>query len=150
MGFLDQYEEDVFISYASQDDALIGNAAEGWISKLHSDLQKRVHQTLGQAAKFWRDDSDLKGNDQLTPTLIAVLQKTGAMISVVSPCFISSKWCRKEVEVFCAKDGGKFNAGGVAKLRIFKVMKFKGERVEEFPELKDASSYEFYEIDTEG
>lgn len=150
MSILEGFEDDVFISYASVDDALIADAGAGWVSQLHLDLKQRVHQVLGQEPKFWRDDSDLRGNDQLTPTLIRVLENSGALLLIVSPGFISSKWCRKEVEAFCAKHGGKINLPGNTQFRIFKVIKIPVKRDKQFPEIQEALPYEFYELATQG
>jgi hypothetical protein len=145
MGFLEDFEDDVFLSYASVDDAVIAAAKAGWVSQLHDDLEKRVSQMLGQASKIWRDEGDLKGNDQLTPTLIQVLEKSGALLAVVSPGYIGSKWCRREVEAFCAKHGGRVELAGKSQFRIFKVLKYPVKRDVQFDQIKEVLPYEFFE-----
>lgn len=145
MGFLEGFEDDVFLSYASIDDSVIAAAKTGWVSQLHRDLEKRVSEVLGHASKIWRDEGDLKGNDQLTPTLVSVLEKSGALLSVVSPGFIASKWCKKEVETFCAKHGGKIELGGKSQFRIFKVVKYPVKREVQFDQIREVLPYEFFE-----
>lgn len=145
MSFLKGFDDDVFLSYASIDDSVIAAAKTGWVSQLHRDLEKRVSEVLGHASKIWRDEGDLKGNDQLTPTLVSVLEKSGALLSVVSPGFVASKWCRKEVETFCAKHGGKIELGGKSQFRIFKVLKYPVKREMQFDQIKEVLPYEFFE-----
>src|ERR1039457_7393918 len=142
MSFLEGFDDDVFLSYASIDDSVIAAAKTGWVSQLHRDLEKRVSEVLGDASKIWRDEGDLKGNDQLTPTLESVLEKSGALLSVVSPGFVASKWCRKEVETFCAKHGGKIELGGKSQFRIFKVLKYPVKREMQFDQIKEVLPYQ--------
>jgi hypothetical protein len=145
MGFLEGRESDVFISYASLDDEPFSDAPEGWVSMLHRDLEKRVNQMLGHHAKIWRDDTDLQGNDQLSPTVERILKNTGALLSIVSPGFMESKWCKREVEVFCCRDGGKLNLPQQNKYRILKVIKIPVPRPQQFPEIQESLFYEFFQ-----
>ena len=47
MGFLSDFDEDVFISYAHNDDDIYAQESLGWVTRLHQDLENRVRNYLG-------------------------------------------------------------------------------------------------------
>jgi hypothetical protein len=147
--FLKGREGDVFISYGSLDDATIAGNEGGWITIFENDLRARVNQVLGERARIWRDKNELRGNAELA-TLKRVLQNTGAILTVVSPSFIKSDWCKREVEFFCEADGGRLNAPGTNEYRIFKVVKIPVPRELLFPELQPTLEYHFFEKSNQG
>jgi hypothetical protein len=55
VGYLSDYEEDVFISYARNDDDFYGGQTLGWVTRLHNDLSQRVRNYLGSDVRLWRD-----------------------------------------------------------------------------------------------
>jgi hypothetical protein len=53
MGYVAGFDEDVFISYAHNDDDVFAPEQWGWVTRLHQDLEQRVRNHLGSAtAKF--------------------------------------------------------------------------------------------------
>lgn len=145
MGFLQNFQEDVFISYSSTDDEPLYGAAKGWVTHLHHDLEGRLKQVLSRQLKVWKDDENLQGNDELTPTLVEQLKKTGVLLSIISPPYFESKWCMTEFRVFCLH---AMERGGLRienKSRLFKVIKTPVERTLQPEEMRDLVSYEFYE-----
>ncbi len=150
MTFLRNFEDDVFISYSSTDDELLYGSEEGWVTRLHHDLEGRLKQLLGRQLKIWRDDQELQLNDELTPTLIEQLGKSGVLLTVVSPPYFDSRWCMKEFHVFCNKAD---KTGGLRvqnKSRIFKVVKTPVMRDEQPSEMRGLVSYDFYEKSKSG
>jgi len=143
---------DVLLNYAAIDDQPLFDGRPGWVSQLHRNLEVRVEQLsgekvaiarLGESAALMLVESDLL--DQLP--------QTKAMISVVSPPFIKSDLCRREVERFWR---GAERSGGAwvnDKARLLKVLK-TAVSAEEIPRpLADIFSplfgFEFFELDSQ-
>src|SRR5262245_18639286 len=138
-----EFENDVFVSYAHIDDQALTEGQPGWISSLHRALQVRLEQLLGKEAKIWRD-LKLQGNDVFSDRLIDSLPKVGVLVSVLSPRYVKSEWCQRELNEFVkasVKTGGLRIAD---KLRVFKVVKTPIPREQQPTELQATLGYEFF------
>ena len=140
------FEHDFLISYAHLDDEALIEGEPGWVSRLHKLLEIRVGQLLGEKPKIWRDPK-LQGNDYFADTILERLPKIGALVSVVSPRYVQSEWCTRELKEFCRASE---KAGGLRiadKARVFKVVKtpVPPERYPE--EIQPLLGYEFYVVD---
>ena len=140
------FEDDVFISYAHVDNETLAAGQDGWVSLLHERLRKRLRQLLGEEVKIWRDPK-LQGNDEFADTLVIRMSTAGILLSVLSPRYLKSDWCRKELDKFLheAKHGVGLTINN--KSRIFKVVKTHIPREQHPPELGGTLGYEFYEYD---
>lgn len=146
MPFLPGFEDDVFISYAHIDDRPLTEDQKGWIWKFHQRLETRLAQVLGADAKFFRDP-ELRGNDVLEDKLIGNMQKIALLVSVVTPRYIQSEWCLRELREFYKVAE---QTGGVhvpARSRLFKIVKTPVAPEEEPHELKGGLDYKFFEIE---
>ena len=140
------FEGDAFISYAHLDNVELVPGTDGWVTNLHRALEIRLGQLLGQASHIWRDPK-LQGNDILEATLVERLQRVAALVSVVSPAYVKSEWCQKELIEFCkaADQEGGICVGDRA--RIFKVLKTPVP-IERHPKaLQNILGYEFFKVD---
>jgi hypothetical protein len=141
------FENDILISYAHLDDQSLVEGQPGWISWLHRLLEIRVAQLLGEKPKIWRDPK-LQGNDYFADTIVVEqIPKVAALLTVVSPRYVQSEWCRREVEEFCRASE---RTGGVRigdKARIFKVVKTPVSLDRHPSELQPLLGYEFYVTD---
>jgi hypothetical protein len=143
------FEHDFFISYAHLDDEALIAGEQGWISELHRLLEIRVGQMRGEKPKIWRD-LKLQGNDIFADTIIERLPRIAALVSVLSPRYVQSEWCNRELKEFCraAERSGGVRIGD--KARIFKVVKTPVSR-ERFPEeVQPMLGYEFFVYDESG
>ena len=145
-------KSDVLLNYAAIDDQPLFDGRPGWVSQLHRNLEVRVEQLSGEKVAIARLPES---------ALLAVVEgqlpeqfpDVKAMISVVSPPFIKSEICRREVERFwrSAEQGG----GGWVndKSRLLKVLKTAVSAEEFPPTLADIFSplfgFEFFELDSE-
>jgi hypothetical protein len=142
------FEHDFLISYAHIDDQALVAGESGWVSRLHRLLEIRVGQLLGQTPRIWRDPK-LHGNDFFADTILERLPRVAALVSVVSPRYVQSEWCNRELkEFFRAAE----QSGGVRvadKARIFKVVKtpVQAEKLPE--EVQPMLGYEFFVYDQE-
>ena len=116
------FEKDIFISYAHLDEKEMTMDEMGWITAFHKNLEKQVGDYLGEKPVIWRD-SQLQGNDRFDEEIVGQFPKLRVMVSVISPRYVKSDWCLKEVDGFydVANKNLGFYVGN--KGRIFKVIK---------------------------
>lgn len=142
------FENDIFISYAHLDEQpLQAEDKQGWISAFHTALAAFVGQYTGKTPKIWRD-SKLQGNDTFSDEIIDKLEKAAVLVSILSPRYVESDWCSKEVGKFyeLIRQGGKYPIAN--KSRVFKVLKFPVELEKQVPkEIQELLGYEFYKLD---
>lgn len=147
-GSVMNFINDVFISYAHIDNLPLLPEKEGWISYFHQAIEIRVAQLLGARPKFWRDPK-LEGNDIFAVTLVDKLRDVALLVSVLSPSYINSEWCRKELHEFVRMNIENGNLTVGSKSRIFKVVKTPVPREKLPGEVQSLLGYEFYKIDPE-
>ncbi len=142
------FEDDLFISYAHIDNQPLADGLEGWVETLHERLQIRLEQLTGEPVKVWRDRK-LQGNDVFADTLVARLSKVALLVAVLSPRYVRSEWCMRELDEFCkgAAACGGLNVGD--KSRVFKVVKIHVPPESHPPQLRGVLGYEFYDYDAE-
>jgi hypothetical protein len=148
MNSIPKFENQIFISYAHIDNEHFSEVKKGWIDHLHERLAICLAQELGMRPKIWRDPK-LTGNDIFNDTIVIELSKTAVLLSVLSPRYVKSPSCQKELDDFfqsAALNGGlRFDD----KHRVFKVMKTHVP-IDEHPQgLRDLLGYEFYEVEPE-
>lgn len=138
--------EDAFISYAHLDNIELIEGRKGWVANLYRALDVRLAMLIGADARVWWDPK-LHGNDYFADTLIEKLERTRALVAVVSPSYVNSEWTRKELEAFC---GAACRRGGLRirdKARLFKVLKTPVPLEKHPPELQPLLGYEFFKKD---
>lgn len=141
-----QFPTDIFISYAHIDDESLIQNQKGWISEFHRALDIRLAQLLGRRPVIWRDDS-LQGNHVFDKQIVDQFSKVAIMISIITPRYVKSDWCIKEVDEFY--NASQTNIGFTVsnKARIFKVIKTP-VLIEQHPEkISGVLGYEFYNTD---
>jgi hypothetical protein len=146
MSYVRNCDSDVFISYAHFDDEPMFEGQRGWIEVFHQALEVRLRQLLGEETDVWRDPA-LPGNDYFEDTLEKKLVKTALLISIVSPRYLRSESCLKEIAAFCR---GAEQSGGLRfqdKARLLKVVKTEVDRGDLPAPLQPLLGYEFYALD---
>jgi hypothetical protein len=142
------FEHDFLISYAHIDDQALVDGEKGWVSRLHRLLEIRVGQMRGEVPRIWRDPK-LQGNDYFADTILERLPRIAALVSVLSPRYVQSEWCNRELKEFSR---AAEQSGGVRiadKARIFKVVKTPVE-YERLPvEVQPMLGYDFFVYDAD-
>jgi hypothetical protein len=142
-----QFKTDLFISYAHIDDQPLSPEQKGWISRFHASLEALLSMRLGRKAAIWRDPK-LRGNDVFGDEIVDQFSNTAVLVSVVTPRYLNSDWCTKEIREFCAqaeKSGGIVVAN---KARVFKVLKTPVDTQDSLPDaVKDLLGYEFFRVE---
>jgi hypothetical protein len=143
-----RYKDDIFISYAHIDNQPLAEGLSGWVESLHERLKIRLGQLLGEEASIWRDRK-LQGNDVFADALAEKISGVAILVSVVSPRYVRSEWCLRELEEFCKHSQTNGGARLGSKLPVFKVVK-TFVPVQEHPrQIQGVLGYEFFEYDPE-
>jgi hypothetical protein len=140
------FENDIFISYAHIDDQPLAEGQKGWISAFHRSLHIRLAQLLGREPRIWRDPK-LQGNDIYSDRLVQSLPGVALLVSVVSPRYIRSEWCMRELNEF---QQATATTGGMRvsdKARVFKVVKTAVPLRQQPAEFQDLLGYDFFTVD---
>jgi hypothetical protein len=103
MGWLPGYENDIFISYA-HDDNLPQFGPNGWIDYFEEHLRIMTQGMLGKGPqgeklKIYRD-SRLRRFGGFDEQLARSLADSAVFICVLSPNYLTSEWCRWELDEF--------------------------------------------------
>ena len=142
------HEYDIFISYGHLDDEDPAGDVKGWVDLLVERLPRLVSNNLGYLPKIWRDQRSLHGNDLLTAAISEGVSSSLLLIPIVSPRYVQSDWCRREVETFCQSEAPP--GAPAFRSRIFKVVKtpllFHFAK-KEFEPLRELIGYPFYEME---
>lgn len=147
MSFLHQFDNDIFISYAHIDNQPLAEGQKGWITSFHKALEIRLGQLLGAEPGFWRDESKLRGNDYFDESIVLHLPKVAVLVTVLTPRYVRSDWCLKEVDEFyrVAEQTGGIRIDD--KSRIFKIVKTPIPPDQHPLAMQQLLGYEFYQID---
>jgi hypothetical protein len=142
-----RFEKDLFISYAHIDNEPLTPEQHGWITRFHASLEALLSMRLGGKARIWRDNK-LQGNDVFASEIVDQFSQTALLLSVLTPRYLNSEWCNKEVAEFCQRAEER---GGMVvdnKARMFKVLKAPVDTQESLPPLVQAVlGYEFFTIE---
>jgi len=136
-----QSGHDLFISYAHVDNAPLFGAEQGWVSALVRDLRNLLAQKMGRADAFsiWWDKIDLRGDHQITPEIRNKVQQSATLLLILSPGYLTSRWCIQEKDLFFEVLGGEPQG------RVFVVeMQALDEEHSVPDELADIKGYRFW------
>jgi hypothetical protein len=97
MGYLSEFEHDIFVSYAHSD------LLNDWSGRLIDDLRTLVAGGLRlrgaeEVGVWW--DYDLRGNQPLTRQLREKVEGAGVLLVLMSDWYLQSGWCQDERDWF--------------------------------------------------
>lgn len=144
-----RFDHDVFISYAHLDDQTVESEEQGWVSRFDDEFRLRLTGALGVKARIWRDKK-LRGLDIFSDEIEEQLSKSAMMISIVTPLYVNSEWCKREVDAFTNKAKNDIGETVGNKARVVRVTKRPVE-LEQLPEiLREQTGYKFFVPNQEG
>lgn len=136
------YNIDLFISYAHIDNQPLSVEKTGWITRFHESLDTLLSMRLGKRVRIWRDDK-LQGNDRFADEIVNQFNSTAVFISVLTPRYLNSEWCTREVDEFCKKAQNQIFVDH--KARIFKIIKTPVDCEKPLPSImQELLGYDFY------
>jgi hypothetical protein len=146
MGLVSGYHNDVFISYSHIDNQPFGDPGGGWVDIFHEQLQNFVNVHVGRRTNVWRDKR-LTGGEVFSDEIEQQLRSSAVLVSVISPGYLQSDWCNRELVGFtkAAEDCGNLRVGNLQ--RVVKVLRLPVERSLLPPLLDDVLGGQFYRVD---
>ena len=97
MGYLSNYEHDIFVSYAHSD------LLNDWSERLIQEIRRVVAGGLGlrkdEDVDLWWDYK-ISGNQPLTGYVRSKVARSGLLLVLMSDWYLNSSWCRDELEWF--------------------------------------------------
>jgi hypothetical protein len=138
MSFLNGYAHDIFVSYVHA--PVLGE----WTLRLREDLQKALNYVFnlrepGPVFDIWIDEV-LRKNLPLTQELKKQVEGSALLLIVMSPSYLLSDWCGKEVSWF--NESAKSRVAPSA--RIFCIHAKPTERTDWPKPLHDLPGYTFF------
>jgi TIR domain len=141
-----KFTNHLFISYAHIDNQQIEENDPGWVDRFHKSLKTFLSSSIGEEAVIWRD-LKLKGGDVFGEEIVSQFPKTALLVSILSPRYLKSEWCLKEIEEFCkaAEIHGGLVVGNKMRVHRVMLMPLTADLREKLPgKLKQELGYEFY------
>jgi hypothetical protein len=140
-------DQHVFISYAHIDNLPLSAQQQGWVTRFHGTLEALLSLRIGRPAKIWRDDK-LQGNDVFAREIVEQFGHTALLVSVLTPRYLESEWCTRELREFCALAE---RSGGLTldnRSRVFKVLRLPLDPQAALPDtVRGLLGYEFFVIE---
>ena len=91
--FVPGFENDLFISYAHEDDAR-------WVQAFVDDLRDEVSRRLGLSISVWKDTGRLRAGANWQDGIQDGIKHSAAFVAIVTPRYQNSLWCARERQVF--------------------------------------------------
>ena len=145
MGFIPEYEHDIFVSYAHVDDQPFIDAATGqeratgWVATFVRHLKNELAQKVGRAdaVSVWLDAHNLRGHHPLNEEIGGRLGRAALFVAILSPGYVASDWCQQEARLYAdiGSDRGR---------RVFVIEKAPLEGDETPESLSGRRAYRFW------
>jgi hypothetical protein len=146
MTLVSGYDNEIFISYSHIDNEPFGDPRGGWVDIFHEQLQNFVNVHVGRRTKVWRDKR-LTGAEVFSDEIEQQLRRSAILVSVISPGYVRSEWCNRELVGFTktAQNLGNLRVGNLQ--RVVKVLRLPVERSTLPPLLDEVLGGQFYRED---
>ena len=95
----DAHVHDIFVSYSHLDNERAPGQDTGWVEAFEKTLTIQLGQRLGRSVNVWRDRA-LRAGKVLDKALEAELAQSKTLVSLISPGYLQSKYCRQELAWF--------------------------------------------------
>ncbi len=143
MAYISKYKNDIFVSYAHEDNRLLPGMKDGWVSALIEAVEIRLSQRLGRSEfyKLWIDD-ELSPSSEVTPTIVKALEESAVIIIILSPSYVASPWCQQEKNKFFELIKKRTYSGS----RIFVVYRDRVDEDDMPLELKEYKKSKFWTL----
>ena len=147
MAYANQFQFDLFVSYARVDNQIPVGGVEGWVSVLVKSIKIALAEHLGRSdsASVWMDVVDMAGNREVPPEINRALRDSALMLLILSPGYRESDWCLRELRVFIQATRGTISPSS----RVFVVERLPVEVKQRPAEIADVNGYHFWKLDEE-
>jgi hypothetical protein len=150
MAYVPGFDHDVFISYAHVNNPIPHGEQMGWVSSFLSDLENQLKQEVQEYSaglKVWIDERRIGGSDVFDDVIAKDVRNSAVLISILSRGYLSSTYCRAELNEFCAHNVTEINVNGSTKKRAVKVLLQNLPSTAHPLQLQGMDGYEFFSVD---
>jgi len=112
--FVPGFANDLFISYAHEDDGR-------WVHAFADELRDDVSRRLGLSVSIWEDKGRLRAGENWSQAIHEGIKQSAAFVAIVSPRYQNSQWCARERQLFRDRVGS--DADLESSGRFFKAVK---------------------------
>lgn len=152
--------QQVFLSYSHRDDEPYGPQNRRWVEEFETALRSSIGQRIGPGrVDLWRDKRRLTGNELFDAQIEQQLDRSAIFVTVLSQHYLSSAYCRKELQAFGQRhlERGDLQVDHLS--RIVKVYRRAIDRADLrrfvdlpalIPEVDGTTGYELYYVDDGG
>jgi hypothetical protein len=135
------FASDLFLSYAREDSA--------WVGEFQEKLAGLLVNDSGLEAEIWRDISDIRFGQNWKEQMLEAIKQAALFLAVLSPNYQNSDYCNEESDYFQAlrEEGSDLRIGEVKLYRYLKVIKMPSEDGWHLQVLKDLQHIEFFDYD---
>jgi hypothetical protein len=91
--FVPGFTNDLFISYAHEDDPR-------WVHAFAEALRDEVSRRLGLSISLWQDVARLRAGGNWKDAIQEGIKSSAAFVAIVSPRYQNSQWCARERQLF--------------------------------------------------
>jgi hypothetical protein len=116
MPYVPGFEQDVFISYASED--------RTWVLEFQNKLTDALMER-GLDAEFWRDADNIRFGQNWKEEMFKALERAALFLAILSPNYRQSDFCNDESDYFqkLRETGGDMKVSSQALYRYLKIVK---------------------------
>jgi hypothetical protein len=142
---------DVYISHSRVDNDRMLGQERGWVDVLYDAVHSRLSQLIGQEVRIFYDGGvSIQAGTSFGPRVSEAIQDARVFLVLVSPSYLRSEWCRRELELFvhAAERSGGLLVG--TRSRIVKVNRFPVPHEQLPKELQQTVGYDFYRVKEDG
>jgi TIR domain len=100
---------DIFISYARDDDLPPPDKPDGkgFVTFLDEAVRYEFRDIGPERPKIWRDTRRIADGAQFTPEIEEALKDASVLLVVLSPNWMASTWCKRELDTFAKYHGSE-------------------------------------------
>jgi hypothetical protein len=98
---------DIFVSYARDDDLPPPDKPDrkGFVTFLDESIRYEFRDLGPDRPKIWRDTKRIADGAQFTPEIEEALKQASTLLVVLSPNWMASAWCKRELDTFAKLHG---------------------------------------------
>ena len=143
MGYLPQFNNDLFISYRR----VSNDTPDRWVDTFCDDMRSQLRERVGEVG-IWRDTAELRAGDAWRPEIAEAVESTGIFMALMARTYFDSDECRKELDRFLGRLKAPEGSGGRKLMPIFK---HPARNPDEMPaELREIGHHEFFVQEAKG
>ncbi|MEO6720598.1 MAG: pYEATS domain-containing protein [Ferruginibacter sp.] len=116
---------DIYLSYAQIDNVAFPGRAQGWIGEFYDALKRSLDLRYGSRdmVKIWWTSEKIDGGVLFDKSVEEAIIKSKIMICFISPVYLASEYCQKELDFFYKKAATEKNGLLVGnRSRIVKIL----------------------------